>query len=403
MKLAFVTHNLTTVPGGAQRQLCLIASGLAARGHEVTIAVHERARNPCPYPLDARVRIVPIRPATHERGTLRRRLVDPGRELVQRAGRRLGLDATRSLGRLLWMDRHAPFRRRLEAWLAAERPDAAIAFMDWSVIALAHSGPGYSLIRIGSNRNNPQLSYDTRIGERANPYHYAVNRAALHAMDRLVTQLPDFATWYPPELRDRVRVIGNIITAPAAPPLPARAGRVVAAGRLVALKRFDLLVEAWHRAGAALAGWQLEIFGNGPEAGRLAEMIRARGLEERVLLRGHVGDLSDAYAGAALLVHPAEGEGFPNSVAEALIRGRPVMGFADCAGLNGLVRDGETGFLVPAQEDRAGALAAALADALAAPEKLLKMHDACIDSMRAYSGEHITTEWERMLREVTES
>ena len=403
MKITFVTHILTTSPGGAQRQLCLIADGLAERGYDVSIAVHEGARNDCPYPLDARVRIDHICPAVSERELARRLLIDPARSLVQRAARRIGLDGTRAVGKLLWLDRHDPFRRRLEAYLAAHRPAVAIAFMDWSVIALARSAPGYPVIRIGSNRNNPQLSYDTRTGERANPFHYAINRAALSDMDRLVTQLPDFLAWYPLHLRDRLRVISNIILPPAATrPWTGESRSVIAVGRLVALKRFHLLVEAWHRAGPAVAGWSLEIFGYGPEASRLAARIQALGLGEAVTLHGHVEDLSEHYEKAALLVHPAEGEGFPNGVAEALIRGRPVMGFTDCAGLNSLVLDGVNGFLVPASDDRAGALANSLCNALAAPAKLQEMYEACTNSMRAYGAERITDEWEQMLRELTE-
>ena len=139
--------------------------------------------------------------------------------------------------------------------------------------------------------------------------------------------------------------------------------RLLAVGRLVEKKGFDVLVEALRRVDLPVL---LRIVGEGPQRARLAGAISAAGLKNVVELRGalsHV-ELPDEYAAADVVVAPsltdADGDrdGLPNVVLEAMASGRPVIAGDAGAVASGVV-DGVTGILVAPGEP--AALATAIA------------------------------------------
>jgi glycosyltransferase involved in cell wall biosynthesis len=151
---------------------------------------------------------------------------------------------------------------------------------------------------------------------------------------------------------------------PARRPSPDGAFRILFVGRLVARKGVTHLVEAVRRLPPDIPV-RLEIVGEGPERPRLAAQIARDGLEERVVLRGRLpdADLRAAYQAADVLVLPSvvdarsDTEGLGVVLLEAMSYGVPVIASA-LGGITDIVRDGETGLLVPGADP--GALAAAL-------------------------------------------
>ncbi|HET7477334.1 MAG TPA: glycosyltransferase [Dermatophilaceae bacterium] len=138
--------------------------------------------------------------------------------------------------------------------------------------------------------------------------------------------------------------------------------RLLAVGRLVEKKGFDVLVAAVRSIRRDV---RVRIVGTGPLHDRLAEQIRAAGLADRVQLAGRQthATLPVAYAAADIVVVPSvtdrdgDRDGLPNVVLEAMASGRPVVA-SDLAAIPAAVQDGTTGLLVPAGDP--GALAEAL-------------------------------------------
>ncbi|HJZ76153.1 MAG TPA: glycosyltransferase [Vicinamibacterales bacterium] len=139
--------------------------------------------------------------------------------------------------------------------------------------------------------------------------------------------------------------------------------RLLAVGRLVAKKGFDVLLDAV----AALAGpWRLRIVGSGPEQQRLEHQVRELRLAERVTFCGPLTHdaLPLEYQHADVVVVPSvrdrtgDRDGLPNVVLEAMACGAAVIA-ADVGAIGSAVRDGSTGLLVPSGD--AGALARRLA------------------------------------------
>ena len=79
------------------------------------------------------------------------------------------------------------------------------------------------------------------------------------------------------------------------------------------------------------------------------------GVTSRILREKHLGFLNDddglaaAYSAADVLLHLASEDNLPNTVAEAMACGTPVIAF-DAGGARELVADGETGRLIPAKD-----------------------------------------------------
>jgi len=147
-------------------------------------------------------------------------------------------------------------------------------------------------------------------------------------------------------------------------PAPSSPSRILAAGRLVPKKGFDVLL----RALALLRERRevrCEIVGDGPQRGNLQALAGQLGLERMVSLPGWASyeDMPALYHGADVLAVPSvrapdgDVDGLPNVAVEALACGTPVVAGA-ISGIPEAVRQGETGLLVPPGD------AAALADAL---------------------------------------
>lgn len=161
----------------------------------------------------------------------------------------------------------------------------------------------------------------------------------------------------------------NVIPLPALPddppPLVAiDAGNraILAAGRLVPEKGFDLLIAAFARLTDRSA--LLTIVGEGPDCARLEGLIAAHELGGRVHLPGYVADTRPWLDAARLLALPSRFEGYPAVLIEALAAGRAVVATA-CTPAAGELIDAGSGRVVPI--DDVAAMAEMLAEMLAAP------------------------------------
>lgn len=146
--------------------------------------------------------------------------------------------------------------------------------------------------------------------------------------------------------------------------LPEAASLIMAVGRLVPIKRFDLLIAAFAEVLAAHPEAHLAIAGDGaPEERQKLEAL-ARPLGGRVHFLGWRRDLEQLYADADVLALTSDNEGTPVTVLEALSSGLPVVatrvgGVEDVvnAELGTLVTPGDTKAIASALIERLGAKA----------------------------------------------
>jgi glycosyltransferase involved in cell wall biosynthesis len=148
-----------------------------------------------------------------------------------------------------------------------------------------------------------------------------------------------------------------------APPArePSEAFRVLAVGRLVEKKGFDVLVEACAELRRSGVDIQAAIVGEpGEHEDELRRLIGVHGLGEAVTLAGPMtqAELRREYERATALCLPCrvmsngDRDGIPNVLVEAMACGLPVVTTA-VSGIPELVVDGDNGLLVPPDDPAA--------------------------------------------------
>ena len=120
---------------------------------------------------------------------------------------------------------------------------------------------------------------------------------------------------------------------------------VTCASRLTPQKGQDNLLLAAGEI-AALAPQVRYIFaGAGEDRQRLERLRDYLGLQGQVTFTGHVDDLPSLLAATDIFCHPSLKDGLPNSVAEAMAMGVPVVA-SRVGGIPEIVEDGRSGLLV---------------------------------------------------------
>jgi len=147
---------------------------------------------------------------------------------------------------------------------------------------------------------------------------------------------------------------------------PAGGVRMVTAMRLAARKRPLPLLRTMARLRAlvpAETAMSLEIFGDGPDRGRLERFIASHDLAGWVSLPGRVTreELRGRYAASDIFLAPAPLESFGIAALEARTVGLPVVGRRG-SGVAEFVTDGVNGYLAGSDKEMAVALARLVTD-----------------------------------------
>lgn len=169
--------------------------------------------------------------------------------------------------------------------------------------------------------------------------------------------------------------------------------RIVAVGRLVRQKGFDVLVRAMTDVSGA---WRLDIWGEGPERSSLREIIIQNGLKARVYLRGYASKPFEVMRNADLYVMASRHEGLGNALVEALACRCQVVA-TDCPhGPREILDEGRLGQLVPV--DDPSALARAITNVVEG--KVRVDPNLLFDRAKHFSCTKSCRQWETLLRSL---
>jgi glycosyltransferase involved in cell wall biosynthesis len=135
-------------------------------------------------------------------------------------------------------------------------------------------------------------------------------------------------------------------------------------GRIVPIKRVELLLRATAHARRAGAPVELAVVGDGAARGALESLALGLGIGDAVHFLGYRRDLPPIAAAADLAVLSSDNEGTPVSLIEAAAAATPAVA-TDVGGVAEVVTS-ETGILVPPGDERA--FAQALVDIVNRPE-----------------------------------
>ena len=123
-------------------------------------------------------------------------------------------------------------------------------------------------------------------------------------------------------------------------PLKKHGKRVISMGRFVKIKNYDNLIKAV----AKIAGAELVLYGDGPEAGNLKKLAKKEGC--KLTLGGMIPNekLPQEINRADVFVLPSHSEGMPKALLEAMACEIPCI-VSDLPTLQEVVKDGRNGFV----------------------------------------------------------
>lgn len=351
--------------GGAQRVMSLMANYWAAQRHDVTlVSLSPRSEDWFElYPIVKRVSLNLLSVSAH-----------------------LGQALSRNALRVL----------RLRDELRQSRPDVVISFMDTTNVLTILASRGLGIPVIISERNDPHRhAMDSS-------WAWDTLRSLLYRRaDALVIQTSALRDWGGEMVGDkRVHIIPNPINPVLNDSSKEARHRgsghtVVAMGRLVRQKGFDLLIEAFARCAEQHSEWSLVILGEGEERSNLESLIVARALQDRVRLAGKVPQPSQILGQADLFVLSSRFEGFPNALIEAMACKLGVIS-TDCPhGPRDIIHDGVDGLLIPPED--VNALAKSMARLMANPIERQRLGDNAVEVLERFSMGNIMSMWDELV------
>jgi glycosyltransferase involved in cell wall biosynthesis len=168
-------------------------------------------------------------------------------------------------------------------------------------------------------------------------------------------------------------------------------------GRVVPIKRLDLLLRAFALMDADPETSRLLVIGDGEIRPSLEQLARDLRIDDRVRFLGYRGDIERIAAAADAAVLSSDNEGTPVSLIEAAAAGRPAVATA-VGGVPEVVTPG-TGILVPAGDQKA--LAAAMSRIAQDRQLRLAMGEKARENvLRRHSAERLISDMKTIYEEL---
>ncbi|MEU1374413.1 glycosyltransferase family 4 protein [Streptomyces triculaminicus] len=366
MKISFLLQNAYGI-GGTIRSTFNVASALAAR-HDVEIVSTMRTGEKPSLPLHPKVKLVNLIDQRAEKGADRENAL-----LTQDSGYIPPVEAKGA-------HFNALTDQRVAAHLAETDADVVVATRPGLVMYLAEFGQDRYL-RIGQEH---------RIYGTHEPTIRAYQDASIPHLDAHTTVSEADARTHReqfPDIRTKLVCLPNGCPPSEVEPSDGSAKLVVAAGRLIPVKRYDLLVKAWETVAATRPDWKLRIYGRGPELPKLRAQIERLGLTEAVTLMGAHSPIETEWAKGSIAAVTSREESFGMTIVEAMGCGVPVVA-TDCPhGPGEIITDGADGLLVPVGDS--DAIAKGLLKLIEDDELRRAMGAAARKSAQRYAPERI--------------
>lgn len=365
MRLTLVIPALGA--GGAERVMATLANAWVGRSWDVTIMTIEAEGIPPFYALDPAIHLRPLGIARNSPDTIRG---------IRNNVWRLGV---------------------LRRAIVESKPDVVVSFLDQTNVLVLAACSGLALPVVVAEHIDPAQRPLDRGWRLLRRRFYP--RAA-----RVVVLTASARAYFPAAIRRRTRVIPNPIVvdhAAEAPPEHERdrgGSRLIAAGRLVEQKGFDLLLRAFASVAPRHPGWSLDVWGEGPLRPALEALRDDLGLGGRVRFPGVTATLHREMRRADLFVLSSRYEGLPMVLGEAMACGLPVVSFDCPSGPRDMVRHGVDGLLVPPGD--VPGLAAALARLMGDEAERRSLAAQAPMILDRFGLDRVLGEWDELFDEV---
>lgn len=313
--------------GGVERVLTLKANYFAEHfGYDITIILTEGKDEPLFYPLSDKIKVINLDINFEELWTC---------SFVKKA--------------FVYLKKQRIFKKKLTNELMRILPDITISLLRREINFINEIKDGSK--KIGelhvnrANYRNFEAGDSNAIKNMFAKYWMRNLVSHLKRLDRFVVLTEeDKASWT--EL-DNVEVIPDPLAFDIDKVSPLTNKRVIAVGRYVYQKGFDILLQAWAKIEKRHNDWELAIYGMGDRTPYECLVEELHIDRNRCHLNGPTDDIKQEYLNSSLFVFSSRFEGFGMVLIEAMACGLPVISFDCPCGPKDIVRHQEDGLLVP--------------------------------------------------------
>ncbi len=167
--------------------------------------------------------------------------------------------------------------------------------------------------------------------------------------------------------------------------------KVIAAGRFVRQKGFDMLLDSWAIVSAKYPDWTLSIYGNGSKDSYIEKAVKL-GISQTCFLYDAVENLNEKFLESSIFAFSSRFEGFGMVITEAMACGLPPVAFACPCGPSEIIENGISGLLVEPENVRE--LADKICSLIEKDELRINMGKMARERSQRFKIDVIAKEWE---------
>lgn len=377
LKIVYCTPALY-MAGGVERVLTLKANYFAEHfGYDITIILTEGKDKPLFYPLSEKIKVVNLDINFEELWNC---------SFIKKI--------------FVYLKKQRTFKQRLSEELMRIRPDITVSLLRREINFLNDINDGSKKIgELHVNRANYRNfeAGDTNAIKHLFAKFWMRNLVKhLKCLDRFVVLTEeDKASWI--ELSN-VQVIPDPLAFDIDKLSPLTNKRVIAVGRYVYQKGFDLLLEAWKTVEKQHPDWELAIYGMGDRTPYEQIITDLQIDRAHCHLYGSTPDIKAEYLNSSLFVFSSRFEGFGMVLIEAMACGLPVVSFDCPCGPKDIVRHNEDGLLVSSGDTTL--LADALHMMMSDDKMRLHMATAAVNNVQRFKLTEVCQHWQALFERV---